>query len=385
MGIINFFNFPNNTYFILDEKYRRELFKKCMRKLGCKNYYELSLWINRKSKKKFNGGDVKYWIEGARIDKRTGKKHPKFMPLWLGIKLIKLANDKLTILDEKVIAYRSGGRGMIINAPILPIKVTSELDSIVIHLFGDGSAGEYTPSYTQKRKEALDNFIRKLKNCFGKFQKSVYFTQGKCQVKFPKVITDIISKYYSIESYKTYRSTIPQKILNGRNKQNKLACLISFVVDEGQIRDVICLYNSNNTLLSQIRELILNCNYKCSNIKVNKKAKCYYFTLSNKSLKKFFDDSEKLRKKFPTCNFSFKENNLRFILDRRKKKNPRSKIITDKTILNVLKSGGFTATQISMLTQYAHCTITHHLKELFERKIVKREFGKDGSYVWKLY
>jgi len=43
-------------------------------------------------------------------------------------------------------------------------------------MFGDGAAGDFTPSYTQKNNESFENFIKKLKNCFGEFQKSIYLS-----------------------------------------------------------------------------------------------------------------------------------------------------------------------------------------------------------------
>ncbi|MCX6750686.1 MAG: hypothetical protein NTZ83_04470, partial [Candidatus Pacearchaeota archaeon] len=200
-------DFPEEKiYVLLNKEFRKNLINTSINKLNCKSYFDLSIWINKKLKTKFNGGDVKYWIAGERLDKRTGKVHSKFMSLSLVFKLIKLNNENIEDLQKNIISYRSGGKGLIINKPILPIKITPELDSIVIHLFGDGAAGNFTPSYTQKKRDSLENFIKKLENCFGKFEKSVYLTQEKHQIKFPKVITDILTKYYSIISYKSYES-----------------------------------------------------------------------------------------------------------------------------------------------------------------------------------
>ncbi len=386
MNYIDVSNFPKEKiYILLNRNFRRNLIEKSMQKLNCKNYFELALWINKTSKTKFNGGDIKYWIKGRKLDKRTNKVHQKFMPLWLVFKLAKLNMEQMRNLNKEVISYRAWGKGLVINNPTLPIKVTPELDSIVIHLFGDGAAGNFTPSYTQKNKDSFDNFIKKLENCFGKFQKSIYFTQGKYQIKFPKAITDIISHYYSIKSYKSRDSSIPKSILNRKNKKHKLACIISFILDEGQIRDTILLYNANKDILSQIRQLVIDCNYRCSEIKFNKKAKSYSFSISNKNIKKFYQDIKKLSKEFPTCNLSFKEKDLAFIIKRRDKKNPKNSKITDQVILNVLKKGRFTSKEISRLTKYAHCTITHHLAKLYEKKMIKRTKTQNKSCLWELY
>ncbi len=385
MNIVKIKDFPENKiYILLDKNYRKNLIKKSIKKLRYKTYFELSIWINKKFNVKFNGGDIKYWIKGKRLDKRTGKIHPKFMPLWLALNLLKLNNEKVENLYKNIISYRSGGKGLIIKKPILPIKITPELDSIVIHLFGDGAAGDFTPSYTQKRKEILDNFIKKLENCFGDFEKSIYHTQGKYQIKFPKAITDILSKYYLIKSYRTYEAKIPKKILNRRDKKYKVACITAFIIDEGCIRDVISIFSANKILLSGMRKLILDCRYSCSEIKSYKGANGYSLNLKNKNIEKIYQDIQELSKLFPTCNLSAKESEIKFILHRRSKKNPKNWKVTDKAILSVLKKGKFDAKKISRLTGYTHSTIINHMKKLYKDKIVKRNKIRNKTYIWDL-
>jgi DNA-binding MarR family transcriptional regulator len=385
MKFINIKDFPyNRIYVLLNKESRKKLINNSMNKLNCKNYFELSIWINKKLKTKFNGGDVTYWIAGERLDKRTGKIHPKFMPLSLLFELVKLNKININKLQKDVISYRSGGKGLIINKPILPIKVTPELDSILIHLFGDGAAGDFTPSYTQKNRDSFDNFINKLENCFGKFEKSIYFTQGKHQIKFPKAITDILTKYYSIISYRSYKSEIPKKILERKDKRFKLACIISFIVDEGNIRDVISLYSVNKVLIGGVRQLVLDCSYNCSDIQFNEKANSYLFTLSTKDIEEFYKDNQKLSKEFFTCNLSFKEENIRFIIKRRDKKNPKDSKITEELILDLLKNNKLSAQQISKEMNYAYCTIVHHLSKLEKNKIIKRTKISNKTYICEL-
>ena len=345
--VIRISDFPSDKiYVFLNKNYRKELIKNSMNLLNCKNYFELSLWINKKLKTKFNGGDVKYWVRGKRLDERTGKVHPKFMSLNTVIGLIKLNNEKIEELERNILSYRSGNRGLRINNPLLPIKVTPELDSIVIHLFGDGAAGDFTPSYTQKNKSAVDNFIRKMENSFGIFEKSIYFTQGKYQVKFPKAITDVISEYYKIDSYNSYKSKIPEKILKRADNKFKLACIVAYILDEGNIRDVISLGSVNKELINGIRNLVLDCNYKCSNINFNAKSNPYRFTISVKEIERFFNEIKMLSNQFPTCNLDFKNESLNFIIKRRSIKNPKDSKITNDAIINILKKNDFSAIEI---------------------------------------
>ncbi len=306
------------------------------------------------------------------------------MPLPIIFNLIKLNNNNIGNLQKNIIAYRSGGKGLIINKPILPIRITPELDSILIHLFGDGAAGDFTPSYTQKEKDAFDNLIKKLENCFGKFEKSIYFTQGKHQIKFPKAITDILTRHYSIISYKSYESEIPKRILERKDKKFKLACIIAFIVDEGNIRDVISLYSVNKLLIEGMRRLVLDCDYNCSEIQFNKKSNSYLFTISIKYIEKFYRDIKELSKEFFTCNLSFKEESVRFIIKRRNKKNPKNGKITDKLILELLKDNRLSAQQISKKINYAYCTIVHHLLKLEKDKIIKRTKISNKTYICEL-
>lgn len=386
MNFIHLSAFPQDKiYVLLNEYFRKNLINNSMSKLNCKNYFELSLWINKKLRTKFNGGDIKYWVAGERVDGRTEKIHPKFMSLPLVFELTKLNNIRMEDLQKNVISYRSGGKGLIITNPLLPIKVTPELDSVVIHLFGDGAAGDFTPSYTQKNKDSFENFIKKLNNCFGKFENSIYFTQGKHQIKFPKAITDILTKYYSIVSYKSHDSEIPQKIFKRKDKKFKLACIISFIVDEGNIRDIVSLYSVNKLLIGGIRQLVLDCGYNCSDIQFNKQANSYLFTLSTQDIEKFYQDIQKLSKEFPTCNLSFKDCEIKFILDRRTKKHPKDSQITDKLIVDLLKNNNLSAQQISKKTKYAYCTIVHHLSKLEQDKIIRRTKGFNKTYTCELY
>jgi hypothetical protein len=385
MELIGLLNFPKDKiYVLLNKDCRKRLFESSLKILKCKNYFELSLCLNKRLNTKFNGGDIKYWINGERLDKRTGKIHPKFMPLNLILELIKLNKEKIGDIERSIISYRSGGKGLIINKPKVPIKVTPELDSLIIHMFGDGSAGNFTPSYTQKNKNSLNNFIKKLENCFGYFEKSIYFTQEKYQIKFPKAITDILTCYYTIDSYRSHESKIPIKILNRKNKKYKLACIISFIVDEGNIRDVISVCSVNKDLIGGIRQLILDCGYNCSKLQFNKKSNIYLLTMSIKNIEIFYRDIQKLSNKFPTCNLSFKEEQLKFILIRRKIKNPKDRKITEKSILNLLKNNNLTAQQISKQANYAYCTVIHTLERLLKEKRVKRIKIANKMYVWDL-
>lgn len=201
---INITDFPSRKiYVLLNKKLRTKLIYLSKIKLKTNKNYDLASYINKQSSKyglnsKLNGGDIFFFQLGKRRDNRTNKIHLKSIPLWIIFELINLSKVPLNEVHNNILAYRSGGRGNLIFQPKLPILIIPEFESIIFHIFGDGHAGEFTPSYYQKNKLNLKQFVTKLKNCFGEFKP--YYNHKKFQVRFPKAITDIFKYYYKIQS-----------------------------------------------------------------------------------------------------------------------------------------------------------------------------------------
>lgn len=369
---INLQDFPEDKiYVLLDADIRKNLIFGALKRLKCSNFYTLSQQLNNLSEKykinsKFNGGDIKYWILGKRKDARTNITHPKYMPLWMVIMLMKINSLTLDKLRNKIIAYRSGGSGGIIHSPKLPIDVTPELESIVIHLFCDGQAGNHTPAYFQKSKLNRSAFIKKLKNCFGDFNENV--TEDKIQVRFPKAITDILTKYYDINSYFSKKARIPRAMLNRKNTMNKLACLTAFIVDEGYIRDVVSMCSINKTLLSQIRHMAESCCYICNPLRFEKQAGIHVFTISNKSLSKLNTDLLQLYKQFPTCGLHSKQDNFDYLVKRVSQGHFRKNTPLAVKLKRDLRGGLKTTTQLAKANFCSHAAINSALKQLGDRK-----------------
>ncbi|MBU3896472.1 MAG: winged helix-turn-helix domain-containing protein [Nanoarchaeota archaeon] len=381
--------FPKTKIYVsLKEEFKKHLIDFSIRKLKLKNYYELALWINKKSEKyninsKFNGGDVKYWLKGKKRDMRTNIMHPKFMPLWVICELKKLNRISIKQTHKNIISYRSGGKGKIVSTPKLPVEITPELESIIIHLFADGSAGDFTPSYDQKDNKCANYFISRLKNCFGNFEVKIYKSKNKssAQYRFPKAITDIISEYYNIASYHSKKAIIPEKILRGKSKMNKLACVVAFISDEGNIRDVITLNSSNKIMLSQIKKLAENCLYICNPIRLNKSCKCYYFTISNKSINKFYKDIKKLYKLFPNCTLGTQYKKLEKLMKSRTSIKIRKTDVIYNNILGIIERNPSNAIQIANRLDYSYSSIRQHLKAMQKKNLVKRKYI-NVNYIW---
>lgn len=374
-------DFPaTRIYVLLKEDFRSNLIENTRISLKLENYYALAQWLNDKSlnyglNNKFNGGDIGRWIVGSNLDSRTNINHPKLMPLWVVLELSKIVEISSEELHNSIISYRSGGSGGVIITPKLPIKITPELESIIFHIFGDGSAGNFTPSFCQKDETANRQFISKLKNCFGDFDENI--PQEFC-IRFPKAITDILSHFYNITSYHSDKIVIPKRIYD-TNKLSKVACITAFILDEGTIRDVISISSKNKLFLSNLVELMKSCGYECKEIKPHKPSNTFYLNMANGSIEKFYQDYSELIKEFPTCSLANKHDRLTYIVSRRKNKSPIINI--DKEILNLLENEKLTTKQVSEKLGFANCTILHHLEKLYKGGILARE-PKDKGFVW---
>lgn len=150
-------NFPLTKIYILLNKYISEKIVESSKiALNISKNYDLSVWLNKQSLKyglntKYNGGDIDNFKSGKKLDIRTNKIHLRTMPVWVILELAKLSKISINEIHKNISGYRSDGSGNLIYKPKLPIKITPEFESIIFHIFGDGSAGKGTPSFAQKK------------------------------------------------------------------------------------------------------------------------------------------------------------------------------------------------------------------------------------------
>ena len=370
---------PTKIYALLNKYMRRKLINTAKRNLRTNNYF-LARWLNKKSIKyglnaKFNGGDVNNWYFGEKLDVRTAITHPKYMPLWIVLELSELARLSLNNVEKNIGSYRSGGSGKPISNIKFPIKRTPEFESIIFHIFGDGAAGNFTPSFFQKNKIANKQFLSKLKNCFGDFDEN---TNDRHKIRFPKAITDILSHVYKIESYHSDKIRVPLRIYKSK-KLNKLACAIAFILDEGHIRDVINISSKNKNFLGDLKRLIESCGYKCQDVQLHRASNTFYLNLSNRSIEKVYRDYVKLIEQFPSCSLANKHAALKFIISRRQNKSNIKNI--GKAICSLLKDDKLTTKQIAQALGFAHCTVSHHLNNLYKNGKINRH-NNDIRFIW---
>jgi len=315
---INIWNFPpERTYIHLKDDFRIKFINSLLKKYRSPEIIN----ILNKNSKKYN---IKKKLHSTRVfDWRRGKKETKSkkckinIPLWVLIEISHLTNSKnnlvfLEKMQKNIEYYCSTGYSNGVYNPNLPILVTPEFVSGVFHFCGDGhlncSKRSCMSSYRQINKEGLNNFHKKLKNCFGEFGYGIdSYNEGKLHV--PKIIAELYKYYFKIKRNNWDVCRIPNKIKK-MSKEFLVAGLNSFIIDEGHIREVIEIYSKNKLLINDIRQIALKCGYKCYSIK-EKYARgnfdSYRFNISIHSYLKMNEDILKLKERFPTCDFAHKQ------------------------------------------------------------------------------
>ncbi len=160
-------------------------------------------------------------------------------------------------------------------------------------------------------KDGLTNFLKKLQNIFGNFDyPKKEFNNGRLNI--PKIITEFYKYYFKLPNTNTFESYVPENIKSFK-KEFLFAGLISFIVDDGHVGEVITIYGKNKRLLEDIREIAIKCSYLCHPIRKKYaygKFDVYRFTISSKSYNKFYEDMVKLSSLFSTCHLAQKTEKL---------------------------------------------------------------------------
>ena len=312
---------PTLTFLGLNKKFKAVIFKELKNQYG--SIKELLSKLNNSGKKygikrNYNTGHLSSWIRGSKKDR--GKIKNINIPLWLMIEISKILseknrvdNDVMKNIEENIDYYTGTGKSHPIKNPKLPLHLTPEMISIIFHFLGDGHIGRKTvsSSYRQMNMMGLNNFLKKLQRVFGNFDyPKKEFENGRLNV--PKIITEFYLYYFKLPSTNTFESYIPENIKNLK-RDFLVAGLISFIVDEGHVGEVITIYGKNKKLMTDIRDLSVKCGYLSHPLREKYaygKFDVYRFSISKKSYNKLYEDIKKLSELFPTCNLAQKQEKL---------------------------------------------------------------------------
>jgi|TARA_Y100000310_G_scaffold18735_2_gene18360 hypothetical protein len=395
---IHIWDFPANYTFVrVKESFRRQLIEKAINKFG--NEPKLVAYISNRStfykiKRDLSRGMFYNWAKGYRISK--GNNITANMPLWVVIEISRILSDSNSLNNENMVElernieyYCSSGPASRVYNPKLPILVTPELISLVFHFFGDGHMStrpQVMSSYRQMNKIGLDNFHNKLKNCFGSFKISKgQMKDGKLHV--PKIITETLKKYFNIDKSNWHDARIPDSI-KGMSKNHLLAGLTAFIIDEGNVAEIIEIYSKNYNLLNDIRKVALKCGYDCKDIR--KKFRygvfdSYRFLISSNSYLRLNNDILELEREFPLCGLAHKTKRFN-IMVKRKRRNFRTEKegVTKRKILALLKEKTRTISEFVEILNIGNSSVREHLWRLEKDNKIIRKGTNGRNIIWSI-
>ncbi|MBD3361259.1 ArsR family transcriptional regulator [Candidatus Woesearchaeota archaeon] len=380
---------PTKTALQLKKEFRTTLINKAIQVIGSE---PKTVYLLNKRSRQYD--ILRKYSRGTLYTLRDSNS--RNIPLWIAIELTKIIsksnhkNNKWIQKLEKNIDYYccNSPSTYKIKNPKLPILITPEFVSIFFHFCGDGHLSnkrQVMDSYRQMNLIGLKRVYSILTNIFGDFDLAInQFNVGKLHI--PKIIGDIYRMYYSVEECRWNSARIPVKIKN-MSKDFLLAGLISFLVDEANISEIIEIYSKNYELLMDIIDITSKCGYNTNHIR-KKYAygifDCYRFTISSSSYHQLYNDILLLNKQWPYCNLAHKIDKLKQLATRCNKKNKSKtqKGMTKNKILNKLIQPD-TIYNLSNKLNLSPSTIREHLWKLEEESKIIRIKTNNRSLLWQ--
>lgn len=373
---IHWWQFPLNLISLkLNQRFKDNFFKKVKRDFSSVN--ELALFLQEKSRLYNKNITTDY-----RIVWQYHKK-AKYIPAWVIYEIAKKIKTDLSEIEENIESYISTYGKLYIYNPILPIKITPEFTSIPIHIMCDGSIHKHNFIYFQKEKIGLERFRKLIYNVFGEYKIKKY----KRSYYFPAAFSMIISNYFNISTYLSDRCRIPSKILKGA-KENKIATLLAFLNDEGNVSGRVRFISSNKKFILDLKNIANSLGYSCKVSILNRKGKMsrdgYILYINQKSLEKFYQDYKDLISMFPCLDIGKKLEEIENIIKFNNRTwKQRKKFETKKIILDALRTEPKTAIELREIVGINLWTVYHHLQMLTKLGKIKK-YKKGTRYKYQL-
>lgn len=366
---IHLSDFPDYIFVYLDEEYRKQLFNTA---------YNLFCSLGNLAKfLKVSPSRLSFWFYGKQKDYKRDVVGLQFIPLSklkiISQKLVEDSREEFSMenIEKHVTMYRMQAGNPIKN-PKFPIKEGPEIVRLLFHLLGDGYSGNKgdNANYRNTCKELLNEFKNDLK-IFG----DVPIYEQKFSIKFPRVFAEIIENYYDVNS-RTFASRISDKIFQIPKKYLYLG-IGAFADDEGTAySSSIRLSSANYELLRGIKEIIdflhLNPNeVRSQKSEKAKSGKMYYLEIKN----------IELYNKHIGFTHPKKMEILKFNIKRRKvhKAGYYQKNITNKKILELLKSKPMTIEQLSYTLNISRPSVDYHLRKLKDHIKIQKGINCRGK------
>lgn len=272
-------DFPDNIMVYFNEEFRLRLYAKLKDICGTRDEIARKLESNKETIR-----------SSLFLGERDGHKSYTFVKIVKKIVEVfglQLDSDFLNEMDRNVVAYRSWN-GWSVTNPLLPIKESPQLYSLVFHLIGDGNASKrHSPFYCGPDKELIEEFENYLQ-IFGdvEVRRKIRLFNGLIITYFPKAVADILSHIMRIGF--THPDSLPESIFNA-SPECKVSAIRAFIDDEGCVSSNFCVDQKSKRIISQFRQLLNSIGIECGKIGRNNTTgvhKLYIFKTSYKTFLK---------------------------------------------------------------------------------------------------
>ena len=312
-------------------------------------------------------------VQGWRINKL-------FIPLWAVKKTLPIISWEWEYVEKNIISYKGINTSLPVLNPILPIKECPELFEITTHLICDGCVNKNgIPYYVNSKPELIDYFKNILTKIFGKVNIKLYKKNGIYNIRFSKIIPDLINHFYDV-NFDSCNAKLPHEIFEFSN-EFMMACLRSVIDDEGQVRDSrIVISLKNKKLSNQIRKILITLSKPEYISPLNYKSDGQWVIAIKSNGIRNFGNKIKLV-------HAQKRKSLLYVIEKSEIRSIGKGEHVWKTkinILKILKEKNSTTKDISRKFFITQNTVNFHLKQLAKGGLVQIIKKQKYSYIWSI-
>tara|TARA_Y100000310_G_C20600316_1_gene772662 strand:+ start:207 stop:1376 length:1170 start_codon:yes stop_codon:yes gene_type:complete len=324
------------------------------------------------------------------------KGYSLFIPLNLLLKLVRLLAIPPFILQENVIAYKTGGGWDIVQNPKLPIQITPLFDMLIAHHIADGYAT--TPKNNRLAKLAYRQYnslhkrlyIKKIESVFGSVNYRTPYAHAADinRVYFPSACSYSMFLVYNLY-YLDFRSKLARvpKELFSKSWEHKLAFLLAVIIDDGTVDSTaIVIALKNKKLTKDLQKLSQDLGYDTTYTERTKgDYKEYgYLYILKEGVKSLWEDYLLLIKNYSEANLGYKgkqiEQNLK-ITERKIQWTMGNR----ELILEIISREPSTVNELSKKVFMTRQGVRYHVHVLEKQgKITRIGIKGENNYIYTL-
>jgi hypothetical protein len=312
-----------------------------------------------------------------------------FVPLDFFIKLVENINISRVELQQNITFYKAARGVNFIKSQILPILISPIFHMFFAHNLGDG--GVINPKkgrlpyfgYRQFDEFYRLAYIRKIEAIFGKIDYKEDYLLKSTMVYCPPVVSTLFFKYYNfkIEDFLSDRARIPKFILNS-NKDNLLAILLAFIIDEGNIDSTqITIHLNNQGLIEDLGEICSILNYKFTKTSGDLKTNFWRLNILRVGMKKLYEDYILLNKKYSIIDLGKKGKKIEDSFKINERKIYKAKGNRD-SILHILKREQLSVNQLAERINMTRQGVRFHIHNLLKQEKIKLLNNKELNWIY---